>query len=101
MFNLPSWRTLSNFDTLDGQAKEGVLHETLRQMENEINQRIQNVDVINNSHEVWLRSGILKFDEMKVEEKLGFNPHTMELIGFICSDIDNNVISNEFKKLGQ
>ena len=35
IFNLPSDRTLSDYNTLDGQLKDGILHETLRQMEDE------------------------------------------------------------------
>ena len=31
---------------------------------------------------MWKRSGVLKFDEMKVKEKIVFNPHTHEIIGF-------------------
>ena len=70
-----------------------MIHETLRQMENEMDQRMMNINIINDSHKVWLRSGILKFDEIKVKEKLCFNPHTMELVGFIGGGINNNVIS--------
>jgi len=70
VFDLPSDRTLSNYDTLDGQSKDGILHETLRQMEHECGQRAVGVDVMNSKCGKWLRSVILKFDEMKVKEKL-------------------------------
>ena len=101
VFNLPSDRTLSNYDTLDGQAKEGILHETLRQTENEFEQRSEKEGVLNPLHGEWLRAGILKFDEMKVREKLCFNPHTMELVGFVGGGIDNDVIKHEFKRLAK
>ena len=69
-FNLLKQRTLSNYDTLDGQTKDGLLYQTLEQMENEFDQRLAIVDIINEKYEEWLRSGIIKFDEMKVKEKL-------------------------------
>ena len=47
----------------------------------------------------WLRSGVLKFDEMTVKEKLCFNAHTMELVGFVGGAIDNNVIKQELDQL--
>ena len=30
----------------------------------------------------WKRSGVLKFDEMKIKEKIVFNPRTNKIIGF-------------------
>ena len=36
VFNLPSERTLSNYDTLDGQSKEGLLRDTLWEIEDEM-----------------------------------------------------------------
>ena len=38
---------------------------------------------------------------MKVKEKLCFNPHTMELVGFVGGAIDNDVIKHEFDRLRQ
>jgi len=43
VFNLPSNRTLCDYDTLDEQAKEGISYETLLQMENENDQRNKSV----------------------------------------------------------
>lgn len=68
VFNLPLQQTLSNYNTLDGQVKEGILYETLQHMENEIDQWIDEVEVLNDAYEVWLRAGLLKYDEMKVKE---------------------------------
>lgn len=39
VFNLPS-DIIFNYDTLDGLSKDGILHETLRQMEDEFDQRL-------------------------------------------------------------
>ena len=43
-----------------------------------------------------MRAGIIKFDKMKIKEKLCFNLHTMELVGFVGGAIDDDVIKNEF-----
>lgn len=48
-----------------------------------------------------MSTGILKFDEMKVNEKLYFNPHTMELAGFEGGAMDDNVIKHEFAQLAR
>ena len=92
VFNLPPQRTLSNYNTIDGQSTEGILHQTLRQMENELDQRIGGMGTIDPKHEEWLRTGLLKFDEVKVKEKLCFNQYTMELIGFVGGAINDDVI---------
>jgi len=70
VFNLPSNRTLSNYDILDGQSKDGLLHDTIQQMEIEFEERKQRINCLNPMHGEWLGSGVLKFDEMKVKEKL-------------------------------
>lgn len=48
-----------------------------------------------------MRSGVLKFDEMKVKEKLVFNPHTMELVGFVGGTVGDDVVTEEFWRLSQ
>ena len=83
IFNLPSNCTLSNYDTLDGSAKDRLLYDTIREMEIEFEKRKWKIDCSNPMHGEWLGSGVLKFDKMKVKEKLFFNPHTMELVGLL------------------
>ena len=69
---------------LDRQAKDGILHETIYQIENEFENRLVRLKSdISEKHEDWLRCGILKCDEMKIKEKICFDPHTMEIIGFV------------------
>ena len=70
VYNLLPDCNLSNYDTVDGQSKEGILHETLRKMENKFSQRLASIDSIHPIRGEWLRAGIIKFDEMKVKEKL-------------------------------
>ena len=75
------------------------MHETLRQMEDEFEQRKKSVNSLNPWYGVWMSSGVLKFDKMKVKEKLVFNPHTMGIVGYIGEGINDDVIGEEFKKL--
>ena len=99
VFNLPSDRILSNYDTLDRQANEGILHQMLRQMESKVEQRFARAEIMNQHNDEWLRSGILKFDERKRKEKLRFNAHTTELVGFVGGAIDTDVVLHEFTRL--
>ena len=41
----------------------------------------------------WKRPGVLKFDEMKIKEKIVFNPHTNESIGFEDGVCNTDVIT--------
>lgn len=66
-------------------------------MEKEIDQQINDVEVLDAAHDVWLRAGILKFDEIKMKEKLCFNPHMIELVGFVGGAINNDAVSHNFK----
>lgn len=70
VFNIPTSWTLSNYDTLDGQSKDGILYETIHQMEMEFQNRLDSLNPISVKHAGWLRCGILKFDEMKIKEKI-------------------------------
>ena len=44
---------------------------------------------------------MLKFDETKVKEKLCFNPHTMELVGFVDEAVNDDVMKEEFTRLAR
>ena len=53
-------------------------------IENEFENRLVRLKSdISEKHEDWLGCGILKCDEMKIKEKICFDPHTMEIIGFV------------------
>jgi len=53
-------------------------------IENEFENRLVRLKSdISEKHEDWLRCGILKCDEMKIKEKICFDPHKMEIIGFV------------------
>jgi len=62
-------------------------------MEDEFDQRLKNIVIINWSRKEWPRAGIIQFDEMSVNDKLVFNAHIMELVGYMGGAINNDVIS--------
>ena len=77
------------------------MHATLGETEHEFGQKKTSVKSINLRHGEWMDLDVLKFDEMKVKEKLIFNPHKMELVGFVGGAINNDVINEEFRWLSQ
>ena len=68
-YNLPSNSILNQYDTLDSNAEDGILHQTLADMQHGFE---KNNVISNKSQELllWKRFGVLKFDEMKVKEKI-------------------------------
>ena len=94
-FTLPSSRTLNNYNTFDTNSEDGIMHETIRDMESDFNAQksTSSTDLVN---AVWRRKGVLKFDEMKIKEKVAFNPHTNEIIGF-DSKLKDDVLEKEIK----
>ena len=92
VFHLPSSRTLSNSDTLDGNAKDCSLTHFVKWATS------LKID-LDPKHEDFLRSCILKFDEIKVKEKICFNPHTMEIVGFVDGAVNEDVITREFEEI--
>lgn len=99
VFNLPSNCMSSNYDTLDGHSKDGLLHDILIQIEYEFQQRLESTNCINPIHREWLSLGVHKSDEMKIKEKLCFNPHEIKLVGFVDEAINNGVIKVECSNL--
>ena len=70
VFTLPAIRTLNEYDTLDGNAEDGFLHETVKDVEETFNSwEIEGEEKIH----LWRRTGILKFDEMSIKEKILYN----------------------------
>ena len=94
VFNLPSNKTLNNYDTFDSGTEDGLLHETLADMGHDFETQHTN-STIPSDHEKWLRSGVLKFDEMKIKEKIVYNFHTHEIIGFEGDAYNTDVMKVE------
>ena len=81
VYNFPSNSTLNQYDNLDTNAIDGILHQTLADMQHDFD-KTNNFTEKYGLYIMWKRSGVLKFDEMKVKEKIVFNSHTHEIIGF-------------------
>ena len=65
----------------------------------ELKNRLSKLKDLDPKHEDFLRSCILKFDEIKVKEKICFNPHTMEIVGFVDGAVNEDVITREFEEI--
>lgn len=96
VFTLPSCSTVDRYATLDSNAQDGILYETLDDMKQSLDLLLK-TEHTNSSQERkdWACKGVLKFDEMKVKEKIVFNQHTNEIIGFVDGGIDVDVLKKE------
>lgn len=95
VYNLPSNCTINQYGTLDSNSEDGIMHETLVDMENDF-KKSNPIDLDQSiEHMKWKRSGALKFDEIKIKEKIVFNPHTNEIIGFEDGVFNIDVITTE------
>lgn len=72
VYNLQSNSTLNQYDTLDTNAIDGMLHQTLADMEHDFDKTNKFTEKYR-LYIMWKRSGVSKFDEMKAKEKIVFN----------------------------
>lgn len=108
--------TLNNYDTLDGNAADGILYDTLRDMQVDFKDYLKKSKIVSKEYIMWAREnvrphvyidyllqiptstfpstfkGVLKFEEMKIKEKIVYNPHTNEIIGFEEGGLDEDVL---------
>ena len=94
VYNLPSNSTLNQYDTLDTNAEDGIMHQTLADMQHDFD-KYYLPSSLSSQISQWKRSGLLKFDEMKIKEKIVFNPFTKEIIGFEEGACNTDVIKAE------
>ena len=47
----------------------------------------------------WKRYGVLKFDEMKIKDKVIYNPHTNEIIGFEDGACNKDVMTTKLANI--
>ena len=92
-FKFPTARTLSNYDSLDFCTENGVMLETIRSLGEKLK-----VGVKNQAGE-WNRMGTLAFDSMHVKQKVVFDAHTMQIVGFENDALDEDVLQKEFQAL--
>ena len=98
VYNLPSNSTLNQYNTLDSSAADGIMHQTLADMQHDFH---KNHGVSKRSFELskWKRSGVLKFDEMKIKEKIVSNPRTNEIIGFEEGAFNTDIVKTELANI--
>ena len=71
VFNLPSVRTVSEYNSIGGNSPDGVLYNVLEKMH--INKGLDSD---------WVNSVSLKWDACHVADKVVYNMHTNEICGF-------------------
>lgn len=94
VFNLPSISTLNKKSAYDTNTEDGLMHETMKSMEEDFKQHFKDKEIVD-----WDRMGVLKFDEMKIKEKMVFNTHTNEIIGFTDPTLTVDVLKVELENM--
>ena len=94
-FCLPSIQTLTDYCTPGAHDPDGVLYSVL-----ESTSRAYKEEILLKCQEdhQWLRCGILAFDSKKIKEKVVFDVHTGEIVGFSQDFFEKNIIFDEMKK---
>ena len=91
MFNLSSARTLAHYDSIGGNEPDGVLYTILQSIQHEYKLTKETDD--------WQRMVSLKFDACHICDKVKYNPHTNQLVGFSYDAFDKNVLLEDLNKL--
>ena len=99
VFNLPSSRTLANYDSVDGSTKDGVLFDVVRLLGNRLKENMTRVQDCSEGEKEWMRMGSLSFDSMSIKAKIKFDPHSNELVGFAEGGLQEDVLMKELGEL--
>ena len=91
VFNLPSARTLAHYDSIGGNEPDGLLYSVLHTIQHEYNLKEETDD--------WLKMVSLKFDACHIADKVKYNPHTNQLVGFSYNAFDKDVLLEDLNKL--
>ena len=70
------------FDSYDSNLEDGILHATCVQMAKEMKDKMDSLGITCPKEREWAMKGILKWDEMIIKEKIVYDIHTHEIIGF-------------------
>ena len=103
VFNLPSIRTIRHYDSVDGSSPDGIQFNVVRLMRSRLKDgiRIGKENGKSDSSIQWMRMGSLPFDSMSIKNKVKFDPHTHELVGFEEGALKENVLLKELEALDQ
>ena len=88
---MPSARTLAHYDSIGGNEPDGILYSVLHLIQNEYKLAEESDD--------WLKMVSLKFDAVHICDKVKYNPHTNQLVGFAYDAFDKNVLLEDLNKL--
>ena len=91
---MPKTRTLNSYGTYDSNIQDGLMEQTLKEMGDALEKK-SNAGYTP-EEDIWKRSGILKWDKMKVKEKIVYNPRTHEIVGFVEGAVEEDVILKSF-----
>ena len=91
LFNLPSARTLAHYNSIGGNEPDGLLYSVLHTIQDEYNLKDEKDD--------WLKMVSFKFDVCHIADKVKYNPHTNQLVGFSYNAFDKDVLLKYLNKL--
>ena len=87
VFNWPSSRTISEYNSIGGNAPDGVLYDVLDKINGERS--------VKDSDDDWRSMVSLKFDACHVADKVIYNAHTNSIVGFAHDAFDIDVLLEE------
>ena len=87
VFNLASVKTISAYNSIGGNEPDGIMHDTLERI----------INLTDKYDDEWNKMLSLKWDAAHVAEKVVYNFHTHELIGFTHDAFDVDVLLAELE----
>ena len=95
-FHLPSQSTLDKHRSVGANETDGFLHEIVSGEKETLKREIA-ANEWDAEFEEWRRHGCLSYDSAKCRDKVIYNFHTGELMGFAHDAFDRNIIEEEWK----
>eukprot|EP00978_Attheya_sp_CCMP212_P047092 scaffold421221_cov91-Attheya_sp.AAC.2 len=90
VFNLPSSRRLNDYMSPGGNAPSGIVFDLLEQQRTLFEGNNKDLERLD-----WRRHGSLSWDSCCIRDKLTFNSHSLELVGFADDAFDIDVVKAE------
>jgi len=98
MLNLPSVRTIGDYETPDTNSKDGPLYESIKELSRQMREQADKAP--NGSKlEEFKMTGSLAFDSTYVKEGLHLNKHSLQIVGWENDAFDEDVLLKEFQAL--
>ena len=98
VFNLPSSRLISSYDSVDGSSKDGVMFEVARVLGRRLADAMKTAkdDGKTDRQIEWMRMGSLSFDAMSIKNKVKYDPNSHELVSFAEGALKEDNLLREF-----